>query len=126
MRIVDKTLRPKPRCICMPFLRYIALLTLPALLLGLSGFDGANLHGSNANEQVRVECQKVVRLAVLARVEQIKTVAAPDCSPGKTPINWLPFTAPVLKTTWRIVAVVAATHVPHFAPSLTGIVELQI
>lgn len=110
----------------MPYLRFIAMLTLPALLLGFSGLGCADVSAVNANAQARIEGKRIVQLVILTRVEQLKTVASLGHNQGKTPINWLSFTAPVIKTIWRIAAVLPVTHVARFAPSLTGIVVLQI
>jgi hypothetical protein len=109
----------------MPYVRLIALLTLPALLLGFPSFSSADVT-SQPSAPARIEGRKIVRLVALARVEQVKSIANPDSRPAKTPINWLPFTAADLKMIWQIIAVFQATQVPRFAPSLTGIVVLQI
>lgn len=110
----------------MPYLRFFALLTLSALLLGLSGLGGVDVSSGNSNTQTRVEGHKVVHLAVLARMEQNKTVASPDNNPGRIPINWLSFAVPAIKTVWRVAYVLLVTSEQRLAPSLTGIVVLQI
>jgi len=76
--------------------------------------------------QARIEGKKIVQLVALIRVEQIKTVTSPDHNQGETPINWLSCTAPATKTNWRIVAGLPITSSSRLAPSLTGIVVLQI
>lgn len=110
----------------MPYLRFIALLTLSAFMLGLSSFGSATRMVREGSSPARIEKQKLFHLVALARVEQVKSIASQDDDSGKTPINWLPFAMPVLKTTWRLTALSPALHVPRIAPSLTGIVVLQI
>lgn len=110
----------------MLFLRFIALLTIPAFLLCLPGSGGANLSANPANTDAHIEGKRVVRFVTLAPLEQVKSVVGRDFQLGKTPIHWLSFTYPLLKPVWRISAVVFAQGMSHAAPSLTGTVVLRI
>jgi len=110
----------------MSYLRFIAWLMLPVFLLGSPSLGSEAVSASGPNPHARIEGKKISHLVTWARVEQVKSVTYSDCHTGKTPINWLPFAAPVVETTWQISAVVSSAHIPLLAPSLTGIVVLQI
>lgn len=108
------------------FLRFIALLTLPALLLGPASQGCPFVPTGHVVSQTCVESQKAYRLVLLARDEQNKPVTHPVFRPLPTPASQSTFVVFARQPTWRLTATVPAPQVPHFAPSLTGIVVLQI
>lgn len=111
----------------MSGLRLITLFTLSAFWLSSFSFGGATGISRDAcSSSTRLEKPKLVQLLTFARTEQVKVGTNQDNSPEKTPIHWLRFTSPALRTVWQISAVKPSEHVRRLAPSLTGIVVLQI
>ncbi|MFT3867410.1 MAG: hypothetical protein QM715_02820 [Nibricoccus sp.] len=105
----------------------IALFTLSVFWLSSFSYGGAtDIFGEMPSSVVRLEKSKFVQLPNLARTEQVKVGAKQDNSPEKTPVHWLHFTTPALKLTWKIFPGNPRECAHRLAPSLTGIVVLQI